>query len=58
MRPTLEVEEDETKKVLEGEVEKDKKELFGEEFVGDTGAVVEEALALSTRRQPSISSWV
>ena len=54
----MEVEEDETKKVLEGEVEKDKKELFGEEFVGDTGAVVEEALALSTRRQPSISSWV
>ena len=42
MRATLEDEP-------EGEVEEDKKELFGEEFAGDTGAVVEEALAKRPR---------
>ena len=35
--------------MMEGEVEEDKKELFAEEFEGDTGEVAEEALAKRPR---------
>ena len=34
---------------MEGEVEEDRKELFGEDFEGDTGAVMEEACAKRPR---------
>ena len=56
VRPTL---EDEPEKVLEGEVDEDKKELFGEDFEGEAVVVVDEALAkrprapLDTRESPS-----